>query len=133
MGGVGWGDEAVVVEFEKPAVAVTESSEGVVALAWKADLDEVGQSFEVEQEFSGERTIRYSGEDLGTVLTGLPEGDFRFRVRGLEPVGDWSEPVMVKVKFMERGKVFLLMGLGFVVFFATIGTLLAGHFRTASE
>ncbi|WP_411825916.1 hypothetical protein [Luteolibacter sp. AS25] len=135
--GVHWSSATPVVEFEVPSEALTENNEGVVSLVWSSKPSESGQIFELEQsgdsDFGDETVNRYTGPDLGSVLTGFPEGEYHFRVRSAEPAGDWSEPVAVEIKFMERSRVLWLMAVGVVVFLATIGTLLAGHFRKHAE
>lgn len=99
---------------------------------WEPDEKTKGLGFELQQsatpDFSETKT-RYTGPDLGSVLSGLAEGEYHFRVRAADPPGEWSEPVAVEIKYIERWQVILLLCVGVTVFVATIATLLAGHFR----
>ncbi len=113
----------------------TESAEGVVQLEWEPSAAENGLIYELQQgadaTFADART-RYLGPDRASVLSGFPEGTAHFRVRTIaagDVAGAWSEPVAVEVAYMPRRQVLALLAAGAVVFIATIGTLLAGHFR----
>lgn len=121
------------VEFVKPGPD-TVSEDGVVALGW-SDAGAPGDEFELQQAsdpgFSDVKT-RYEGPDRGSVITGLAEGEYFFRVR-TAGAGAWSPPVKVTVKYMGMGLVWTLMGVGIVVFIATVGAILRGHFREGAE
>lgn len=83
-----------------------------------------------------EGTMLYEGPDRGTVVTGLPEGDYFYRVREMSASGvasEWSSPLTVRVDYPGRGGVTLLMGLGLVVFLATLTAIAMGHSRCVSE
>ncbi len=108
------------------------SEDGVAVLSWSAPegaLVEVQQA--ADAEFS-EAETRYAGGDPGTVVTGLPEGDHYFRIRR-SPDGGWSPPLRVRVQFVARWKLYLLMGLGGAVACGTVGAILFGHARTRRE
>ncbi len=103
-----------------------------MTLAWVADGEVEGGEYELQQsddsDFSRAVT-RYRGPDMGSVLTGLVEGEYHFRVRETGAGAEWSPPVSVKITYMEKTRVVLLLCLGGFVFVATVGTLLVGHFR----
>lgn len=99
-------------------------------LAWTA---EGALSFELQEEVPGapgEFAPRYTGPDASTVRSGLIEGTHRFRVRALDAegaAGPWSEPLTVEVRYMDRGRVRLLLVLGAIVVLMTIGAIVHGH------
>lgn len=65
------------------------------------------------------------------MLTGLAEGIYYFRIRkvGTEPVA-WSSPLEYRVEFVPRSQLFLLLGIGFTVVVATIGSIVVGHVKS---
>lgn len=132
LGGVLLGQASTKVEFTTPEESPTTNTEGVVTLMWKPAEKSEGLTYELQQsataDFSSFKT-RYTGPDLGSVLSGLAEGEYHFRVRVAEPQGDWSKPVAIEIKYIERWQVLLLLSVGVTVFVATIATLLAGHLR----
>ena len=108
------------------------SDNGVIALKWNV---KAGQVVEVEQ--AGEApdvsaVVIYSGTDAATLVTGLREGTFSFRIRDVNAPG-WSEPVEVEVRYVSRGKLFSLMILGGIVVAATIFAIVSGAFRSAGK
>lgn len=126
-GEVGAGD----VQFTVPGDAESVNSEGVVSLVWDG---KEGVEYEVQQGDSvlfENAKVRYAGPDHGSVLTGFEEGSYYFRVR--DAGGEWSDVVRVDIEFMDRQQVVLLMVVGGLVFLATVGALLAGHFRQRGQ
>ena len=76
---------------------------------------------------------RYSGPDTASVLSGLREGDYYFRVRATSPAGEpgpWSDTLSLSVQFMDRNTLFALLGTGFVVASLTMGAIVTGFLRT---
>jgi len=75
---------------------------------------------------------RYEGPDRASVLTGLAEGTYYFRVRQVNDgrPGPWSEPLPVEVEFMSRARVCALLGAGFLVTAMSLAAILHGHFRS---
>lgn len=128
------------IRFTSPAEKETEVSEGVINLAWEASADGPPGVFELQESsaaaFPEEGTrLRYRGPDRGSVVSGMAEGDRYFRVRAIQAdgtAGGWSETVHVKVRYMPRGKVMVLLSLGAVAFVATLTALFAGHFQSTS-
>lgn len=99
-------DGKVVLEFEK-----TENAEIELQQATDPDFTDA--------------LTRYRGADPASVLTGLAEGDYYFRIR-LTSEENWSAPVRVRVKFMKRGQLYLLLGTGLVVVAMIVLTILLG-------
>jgi hypothetical protein len=104
-------------------------------LRWKASSPLPPEfHFELEagrdREFTASRLI-YRGRDTATLVSGLLEGThwYRVRVGGGEDSRPWSEPLRLEVHYIDRGRVWLLMGAGTLGFLATAGALLAGHRR----
>ena len=97
--------------------------------------DSVRKKFELEQSTSPEfpsATVRYQGPNQTSVLTGLAEGDYYFRVRAYDDrdtPGAWSEPLHVQVAFMPRWQVLSWVVAGFTVVAITVVAILYGHFR----
>ncbi|WP_193214631.1 fibronectin type III domain-containing protein [Luteolibacter marinus] len=72
---------------------------------------------------------RYEGPDTASVLSGFREGDYHFRVRAITPAGEagpWSDTLTLRVHFMDRRTLFLLLGTGFTVAALTIGAIVHG-------
>ncbi len=116
-----------------PDNAPLASEDGTVTLAWPALA--ITTRVELQQAASPEFAdafTRFQGRDEGSVVTGLPEGTHYFRIRTLDTAGEgsaWSEPLVVEVGFMDRGRLFGLLGLGAVVVLLTIGAIVAGFLR----
>ena len=114
-----------------------DSSDGKVSLQWAPPAAE--SQVELQQAPSSsftEPVTRHTGSEEGSVLTGLAEGSHFFRLRTLDPTGrpgPWSEALEVRVVFMNRGQLSLLLVLGGVVVVMTIGAILSGHLRTRSN
>lgn len=123
------------VDFTRePGSEGLQSDSGVVALEWGIDSEE-GTEFEVEQSTMRDHSdarIIYQGPDRSTHLTGFREGDYFFRVREVGG-GSWSKPFPVEVKFISRTKLYILLTVGFLVCFLTIGAILVGHQRMGEE
>lgn len=93
--------------------------------------------FELQQarrEDFAEASTRYQGLDRATYVSGLPSGDFYYRVRIIgkdNQPGAWSDTLVVRVEYVSMKLVFGLMAAGVVVFAATVLTVLTGHHRAA--
>ncbi|MBB5353176.1 hypothetical protein HNR46_003430 [Haloferula luteola] len=107
------------------------SDDGTVDLQW---LGGTGP-FELQQATSedfGDAKTRYRGSDTETVITGLREGSYHFRVREITADGkptNWSEPLMMEVHYLSRGQLFLLLGTGAFVTTLTLGAIVHGFLR----
>lgn len=75
---------------------------------------------------------RYQGTDPATVVTGLAEGDYYYRIAYADTKGEpvWSDVLHVEVTFMARGPLFTLLGTGLVVVLLTAGAILIGQRRS---
>lgn len=124
-----------VPQFEGPQTTVSDA--GHVRLVWLSDADLEQREdiqFELQQatdeEFETARTI-YTGPDLASFISGLPNGDFFFRVRALvdngNRAGSWSEPITVKVQHHSLKLAFTLFALGAIVFIATAAMIVTGN------
>jgi hypothetical protein len=96
--------------------------------------------FELEQATSPEFSdplLRYAGTDQASVITGLAEGVYYYRVRAVDTkqgvAGAWSPVVAFRVEYMPMSTVWLLVGAGLIVFLATLSAILAGHAKAARE
>ncbi|GAA5482154.1 fibronectin type III domain-containing protein [Haloferula sargassicola] len=113
-------------ELTPDAAGRLVSNDGTIDLRWS---EKAGSEFELQQareaDFSRPH-LRYRGTDHETVLTGLAEGTYHFRVRET-PDGEWSEPLVFEVEYMNRGPLFLLLGTGAFVALSTIVAILHGY------
>jgi hypothetical protein len=101
------------------------STEGYFQLSWHSEQP---GNFELQQapseDFHHARSI-YQGEDMATVISGLPNGRYFYRVRH-ENSTTWSEPVRVAVKHHPLSRAFGFFSLGAVMFLATLLVLIKG-------
>ena len=92
------------------------ASAGYFTLSW----DGVGPSvFELrETERSGSSRIAYHGPDTARLVSGKPDGVYRYEVR---PMGEvtWSEPVTVSVNHHPLSRALGFFAVGALVFVAT--------------
>ncbi|MGY6277356.1 hypothetical protein [Methylomonas sp. MgM2] len=97
---------------------------GYFQLRWH---DESDGSFQLQQasnlDFADAVTI-YQGPDQATVVSGLPDGDYFYRIRGNGQA--WSEPLKVSVQHHSLAKAFAFFGLGAGMFVAMLAVLLKG-------
>lgn len=104
------------------------SDDGTIDLHWSG----AGTEFELEQatdaSFS-DAHVRYRGPDNESVLTGLSDGIYHFRIRDAASE-DWSEPLVLHVKSMNRGTLFLLLGTGAFVALSTGAAIIHGFLRS---
>ncbi len=137
-----------VVYFQSPKQSPFEADEGKGLLDWEifstVDMTDEGPGedaepvderlfeFEVLESASPEfenSTLRYRGKDSATYLSGLSEGDYYFRVTASkEKDGSKIESDLVKfeVQFVSMSLVWKLVGMGILVFFATLWVVLKG-------
>ncbi len=122
------------------------AKEGFAQVEWKfpedlqTTIDETPEEqkpvFELQQAqdaaFTEPVTI-YEGRDLASVVSGLAEGEYYFRVRGRTAdgsvVSDWSEARIMSVEypaydlFLGGKLLWWLLGAGLLVFILTVGFL----------
>jgi hypothetical protein len=116
-----------------PLVALTSQGQGIAGPLFDAppQSDTAGffilswsgaESVEIEQASGpghADARIIYRGRDTSTSLSGLPDGQYRFRIRA-EGDADWSDEAIVSVEHHPLGRAFLFFGLGAVVFLVLI-------------
>lgn len=120
----------------------TASDAGHIKLVW---LPGAGfqqseyMRFELQQArdpaFETARTI-YSGPDLASFISGLPNGTYYFRVRALTEnnrAGKWSRPATVNVEHQSLKLAFTLFTLGAIVFLATAAMIIVGTRESNKE
>ena len=125
-------NELPVPQFDSPAEQV--STAGHVRLAWQVPATADGEklAFELQKASNpafGEAKTVYVGPDRASFLSGLPDGEYHFRVRTKLSgrVSDWSAPVVVRVQHQSLDLAFTLLGLGAIVVIATIGVVVLGN------
>ena len=101
---------------------------GYFRLNWSADPQPSGYLLQQAKnaDFSDARTL-FTGKDTARVLSGLPDGDYFYRVRSLDTNDDaWSNPIQVSVRHhpFSRAAGFFIAGL--VAFIALIAVLFHG-------
>jgi len=100
------------------------STAGYFQLSWQ---DDTGQSFQLQQAphptFEDAVTL-YDGSDRATVISGLPNGDYFYRVRSDD--GLWSDTLKVSVKHHSLAKALGFFGLGAVMFIVMVVLLING-------
>lgn len=104
------------------------STAGYFRLSWH---DEAGADFKLEQAQSGDfgnARLLYQGQDQATVISGLANGHYYYRV-GNTATGQWSDPLEVEVKHHGLARAFGFFTLGAVMFLATLGVLVFGSRR----
>jgi hypothetical protein len=120
--------------FEAPALEsdTAVATAGFYRLQWEPAA--VGGGYELQEstrtDFSDARML-YVGPDLATVLSGKPDGDYYYRIRGLaaDARSPWSTPVHVQVRAHPLGRALTFFALGALVFVATVALILRGEMR----
>jgi hypothetical protein len=97
---------------------------GFFSLDWNG-----AERFELEQA-SGpgyeDARIIYRGSDTSTTLSGLPDGEYRFRIRE-EGAPNWADETVVEVEHHSLGRAFLFFALGAAVFLVLILAIAQGR------
>ena len=114
------------------SLAPAQSTDGKATLSW-----DIPQGARVEVESSLDNrfinvTTLYQGSDRSTVLTGLSDGSYHFRVRAVHQNGaisPWSEPVNLLVEHHSLVKAMSFFVIGAVVFVATLWLIILGARR----
>lgn len=120
-----------VPRFTVPSTLTIPS--GSFTLNWTSAENPVSTRFELQQgtqrDFSSPRVI-YAGPDRGTYISGLPNGDFFYRVRAVNVQESentqWSPPVHRAVKHPPLTFALSVMGVGAFVFISTISMIAVG-------
>lgn len=118
---------AGAVEFTLPEEESFLTEDGTLQLEWEGSSGDA--IFRVERSGSPEfheTRILYDGPDSATFVSGLPEGDHYLRIR--ENGGSWSDRVLhVRVEFVSRTLVAVLLGAGTLCFLLLVFMLVQGH------
>jgi len=104
------------------------SDDGAVTLTWDK---EPSATIILQRDRSAAFTdplVLYEGSDNGSVITGLEEGEHFFRIGSSE--GKFSEPLRIRVEFVSRVQLIILLSLGAVVVLATVLAIVLGHLGT---
>jgi len=109
----------------------TVSNDGKIVLEFSKGEEEV---IELEQSRNPDFTdpvVRYRGPQQASVLTGLAEGDYYFRIRTVREDGTsaWSDPVHLRVEYMDRRQLVVLLVTGFAMVAATAVAVIHGGVR----
>lgn len=136
------GTAAVAAPGAAPAPAlesdVAAATAGFYRLVW-SDAGAGVPTYELQESaddsFAAPRTV-YEGADQATVLSGKPDGEYRYRVRarlGDGSVTAWSEPVTVTVAHHPLSRAFGFFAAGAIVFLATLVLIVGGNRRAEGE
>lgn len=102
---------------------------GFFRLSWEsADGDPVVELQQADNPAFADASFRYRGPDRASVISGMPDGSWYYRVRTVADGGTspWSDAVMVKVAHHPLSRAFLFFGLGVLVFLATVLLIIRG-------
>jgi hypothetical protein len=117
--------------FTVPDTLVVPS--GSFSLKWTSPHLSGSPRFELQQgmgrDFSSKRII-YAGPDQRTYISGLPNGDFFYRVRAVDVPqphkGQWSPVVRRTVQHPSLGFALSFLSVGATVFISIIGVITMG-------
>jgi hypothetical protein len=110
---------AVAVELN---VSPDHSTTGSFNLSWQGEQGERFRLFDLTDD-KGPRLI-YQGRDTARVMTGLPDGYYRYRVEG---ESSRSELKSVTVAHHSLARAFAFFGVGLLVFVATLWLVVRGE------
>ena len=102
---------------------------GFYRLSWKTDKPGRVELQQADNPAFTHATLRYSGPDRASVISGMPNGKWYYRVRTLDDLdpGPWSKPVEVTVAHHPLSRAFMFFALGVAVFLATVVLILRGE------
>jgi hypothetical protein len=120
---------SAVPDLGAPRLSVDNSvaTAGFYSLSWETEAAQVEL-----QEANGAGFVHpattYTGPDRATVISGKPNGTWFYRIRTLDNqrTGPWSEPLTVTVAHHSLTRAFLFLGLGVIVFIATVLMIVRG-------
>jgi hypothetical protein len=128
-----------VPEFVPPSLEKTES--GYIKLSWRTEevQPDTALIFELQQADNPDfapNTLIYRGKDYATFISGLPDGNYYYRLRCVsqesDKKSDWSRPKLVLVEHHALRLALLLFGIGATVFLLTVGIVIKG-IRSSEE
>jgi len=104
------------------------STDGKFVLSWQLP-DSVSAELQQRDEISRDYQTVYSGTDTASVITGLTDGDYAYRIRTVTAKGDysnWTAPISVAVRHHPLSRAFGFFAVGAIVFLATIVLIVLG-------
>ena len=118
---------AIDVEFSFTE-KILQSNSGHIKLEWDSEgpSDFVLQQ-DITNDFTNPKTI-YQGPDRASFVSGLPNGNYYYRVRS--DSGKWSETLLVTVQHQSLRLAFMLAGLGAIVFMMTVFVVIKGYLKS---
>lgn len=100
---------------------------GYFQLSWQGDNN---KNFVLQQssstDFSNALTI-YHGPDTASLISGLGNGTYYYRIRYDDQANTWSDVTMVKVSHHRLSRAFMFFMLGAIVFIATLVVVVTGN------
>jgi hypothetical protein len=113
-----------------------QSTDGVVRLSWEvSEATRVHIQQSNDADFRQPRTL-YRGKDTATTITGLPDGDYFFRISDASEgasTANWSEPVRLQVRHHSLSRAFGFFTIGVVVFLGTLALVVNGSRRQSGD
>lgn len=116
-------------EFDVPSEVSTNS--GYKKIDWGDNTEDMDLTYQLQQseskDFKNAKTL-YKGKDRATFVSGLPNGNYYYRVRAFkgQQKSDWSNTVVLRVKHYSLKLAFLLAAIGIVVFLLTVYIIIHG-------
>lgn len=100
---------------------------GFFRLNWQTNAKVVELQESADPDYQNAESL-YRGQDRATVISGKPNGHWYYRIRTIEPdnPGPWSDTVEVEVAHHGLIRAFTFLGLGLIVFIATIMLIVRG-------
>ena len=111
--------------------AKLEAPEGHVLVDWGGSERTGNFELQVKRPGSDRFVSIYTGPDTASFRSGLEAGMHSYRVRS-GPDGAWAAPLQVEVSYPARETALAWVGLGIVVFLATLAALFLGLKRRES-
>jgi len=117
-------------------VSPQESTDGVAKLSWNLPDTKVVVIQRSDNPAFQRAVTLYQGEDTGTTITGLADGNYYFRAgSGAMDSGEisWGNSVHLRVEHHPLSRAFLFFGIGVVVFLATLALIIGGSRRAKGD
>jgi hypothetical protein len=105
---------------------------GFFRLHWSTDKSGPVELQQANNPSFARPTLRYRGPDRASVISGMPNGKWYYRVRTVDnqDAGPWSKTVMVTVAHHPLSRAFMFFVLGVIVFISTVVLILHGTRQT---
>jgi hypothetical protein len=103
------------------------SHDGVVTLSWNIN-GEAEIALQQAQNKPEEYTTLYMGKDTASVISGLSDGDYFFRIGLKQPDGSFSyhPPLKVQVEHHPLATAWMIFAIGALVFLSTVILIFRG-------